>query len=757
MKPKIILIIDQALILFSQAVFFLTPLYFSFFYKDFSVFSLDKTAVFKILIAVLLILSLIKLLAGESLTTVARKVKKICVYLPFFLSLIIATFFSRDIFNSLIGSYWRQQGLITYLYYLLFIIILLITINEKRQINKIINAVLFSSLIISLYGIWQWLGLDSFPWQKAVTAGGRVISTFGQPVFLGNYLLLVIFLTVYKFIITESFFKRFLFILLFVSQLLCLVFTYTRGAWLGFSAGLLVMLFVILRNYKFRKIFILSAVLVMLFLLFLGRANNFFIYRIKSMADFSSGSIALRLKYWNVGLKAIAERPLVGYGPENQQPVILKYYDPTWTIYETINSAPDRLHNELLDLGLQGGIFLVLSYLFILFYLLFKTIKILPELNKPDRWLLISLLISIFSYQIALLSSFSTIDASPIFWGYTALLLIIINRRGLAGNNDNLPNERLKQKRPALAVFIVLVILGLVWLINQDLNKIKADYYFRLARIAYAKEDYLKMIDNYLLVFNYNAKERFYGWFFANDIEKALHNINEQNFRKSILTYLKNYLASNQPDAANYAELIKRAKMLALLGFYDDNDYFAQAEKIYDKLVSFNPFIFDTYSAWAKESIYSNNCPKALELYKKALATLPVLDNPKLNDEHRQELNQAAVDVYKNTAYCYKELGRSKDERAEYEKILKLDPYRFDVYDLLAQAYYRSGNTDKSIWLNRRGLTLDEKNYYWPLALALLYRDKKDLLEAKKYLNQALKLAPENQALKKYEREFNKE
>ncbi|MFH1233230.1 MAG: O-antigen ligase family protein, partial [Patescibacteria group bacterium] len=639
------------------------------------------------------------------------------------------------------------------------IIILLLTINNKKQINKIINSLLFSSLIVSLYGILQWLGVDSFPWQKAVAVGGRVISTFGQPVFLGNYLLLVIFLTIYKFIITESFFKRFLFILLFVSQLLCLVFTYSRGSWIGFAFGLLVIIFIIFKNYhpKYKKVFVWFIILflLLLFFLFLGK-DNFFVDRIKSMADLGSGSIALRLKYWDAGLKAIAKQPLVGYGLENQQQVILKYYDPTWSIFETINTSPDRLHNELLDLCFQGGIFLVLSYLFILFYLFFKAINILPKLNKQDQWLLIILLTSIFSYQIALLSSFSTIDTSPIFWGYTALILIIINKASIEKNNDNLLDEQRKQRNLILIIFIILVILSLIFLIKKDIDKIKADYYFRLARISYAKEDYLKMIDNYLMVFNYNSEEKFYSWFFANDIEKALNNIDNQNFRKTVLVYIKNYLINNQSDIDNYAELIKRAKMFTLLGFYDNNDYFAKAEKIYDKLVLFNPLYFDTYSAWAKELIYSNNCKKALELYKKAIATLPALDDPKLNDEHRQELIKAVVDVYKNMAYCYKEISNGNDERAEYKKILKLDPYRFDIYDLLAQAYYRSGNIDKSIWLNQRGMMLDKKNYYWPMVLSSLYRDKKDLIKAKEYLDQAIKLAPENKELKKYEKEVNK-
>ncbi len=748
MKNRVILIIDQALILLIQAVFFLTPLYFSFFYNDFSVFSLDKTVLFKILIGSLFILTLIKfLIAGEIRGTF--KFGRTFFYLPFFLVLIITTFFSTDPANSFAGSYWRQQGLVAYLYYLLFIILLLITIKERRQIDKIINAVLWSSLIVSLYGIYQWLGMDSFPWQKAVAVGGRVISTFGQPVFLGNFLLLVIFLAVYKFVVAESLYKRFFFALLFAAQLLCLIFTYTRGAWLGFAAGSLAILFFIFRKYKLKKVIISSAVLFILFLLFLGKTNNFFTFRIKSMADFGSGSVALRLKYWEAGVKAIAERPLTGYGLENEQSAILKYYDPSWAVFETIGSSPDRLHNELLDLTLQGGIVLALSYLYILFYLFYKAINILPKLDRRDGWLLIALLAGLFSYQVALLTSFSTIDTNPLFWAYTAFILIIIN--GL----DSEPRRWNKPINSGLAVVGVMAIICVAFLIYNDVAKIRADYHFRLARVAYAQENYLSMVNEYLKVFDYNSKEKFYGWFFSNDIEAALNTVENQNFKKSILTYLKNYLANNQSVAKNYEELLKRGKMLTLLGFYENGEYFEKAEKIYEKLAGFNPYIYDTYNAWARLAVYRGDYSRALALYDKALFTIPPANDPKLNDEHRQELNRARAEVYKSMAYCYKESGRMDEEKSAYKKILNLDPYRLDIYDLLARAYYGAGNIDLAILYNQRGLSLDAKNFHWPWALSLLYREKGDMFRAEKYLADALSLAPEDQELKQYEKEIN--
>ena len=91
-----------------------------------------------------------------------------------------------------------------------------------------------------------------------------------------------------------------------------------------------------------------------------------------------------------------------------------------------------------------------------------------------------------------------------------------------------------------------------------------------------------------------------------------------------------------------------------------------------------------------------------------------------------------------------------------YKKALTLEPYRPTLYKNLADIYYLQGNLDQAITLNQRGFTLSQSDYHWPLQLSLLFRENKNLPEAQKYLNQALKLAPDNEELKKYQSELNK-
>ena len=51
---------------------------------------------------------------------------------------------------------------------------------------------------------------------------------------------------------------------------------------------------------------------------------------------------------------------------------------------------------------------------------------------------------------------------------------------------------------------------------------------------------------------------------------------------------------------------------------------------------------------------------------------------------------------------------------------------------------------------------LNPADYRWPLQLSLLYREKNNPALAREYLDQALKLAPENEELIKYQQELNK-
>ena len=147
---------------------------------------------------------------------------------------------------------------------------------------------------------------------------------------------------------------------------------------------------------------------------------------------------------------------------------------------------------------------------------------------------------------------------------------------------------------------------------------------------------------------------------------------------------------------------------------------------------------------------------EAVALFKRAESKLPDPNHPQLNQDHKNKIIDQTVSLYEKMGYSYNQLKNYPQAVVYYEKALALNPYYATLYKNLADVYYGQGRLDKAIELNRRGLALNPGDYHWPLFLSLLYRDQQDLVKAREYLSEALKLAPDNQELRKYERELNK-
>ena len=106
-------------------------------------------------------------------------------------------------------------------------------------LKKCLSAVAFSGAIVSLYGIFEnFIGSPSVIWQDMSDFGeikGRVVSTFANPNVLGEYLILIIPVTVALALTAKSAKERFAFACGAAFDVFCLVLTWSRGAWLGFA------------------------------------------------------------------------------------------------------------------------------------------------------------------------------------------------------------------------------------------------------------------------------------------------------------------------------------------------------------------------------------------------------------------------------------------------------------------------------------------------------------------------------------------
>ncbi len=761
MKRRVVKILDNLIEAGIIFIVFFAPLYFSFFYQYYPLYSLDRAAIFQILVEVIVIFVLVKIILTKELFIIGKK-KYLFPVLLFFLVLTLTAIFSINPSQSFWGSYMRQQGLFAYLHYFLFLFILLFHLKDKKRINRTVNAVLASSFIIAAYAVLQWLGLEFVSWQRSYLFG-RVVSTMGQPVFLANYLLLTIFLAVYKVIAGDKFLHKFLYALILIFQVFGLIFTYTRGAWMGLVFGVFfgVFLYFYVINKKPLKtviIFLLVAAAISSLFLFAKisstDSSGKFIKRIKNITDTESGSSAMRLITWSAAADAVGKSPIAGYGLENQQTVFTPYYEPSWSVYEKINTVADRAHNIILDLALEGGVLLLLSYIIFLSIIFISAARYLSErFGDKNSRLLFFLITGAAAYQFSLLFSFSVIETNILFWAYLGIIIIL-----LSDFKEIKILDFKKIKKIYFTVFIYSAILSAafaVYFIINNVNNVRAEYYFRQAREDYVRGNYRAMFSNYVSTLKLNNRQSYYYWSIVNDSARTFDKINSQEYRSSLIKYIQNNLEISEWSDGSYIELFIQAEFYTVLGKYKDKKYFVDAEEAYEKLIKESPFMPDAYLSQGRMYYFSGEYDKSLAVYETALSVLPDLSNPGLNKEHKNDINNFIMEVYGNIIQSYKKLSDINSQLGYYKKIIGINPYRLDVYRKIADIYFTQGDLDKAIWYNKRGYMLNPRDYTWPFFVALLYKEQGDANKALEYARKALNLAPDNGKIKEFIKTIN--
>jgi tetratricopeptide (TPR) repeat protein len=400
----------------------------------------------------------------------------------------------------------------------------------------------------------------------------------------------------------------------------------------------------------------------------------------------------------------------------------------------------DRAHNLILDLLLQGGFFYLMFYLLFLFYIFYILFKVILKNKKQS--LILFLLISLISYNVALLSSFSVTETDILFYLILAFIFLSLNKN----------NNKIILSFSKLYYIIVFLIFILIYFsIVNSINAIKADYYFRLARQSFSKKNYVEMFNNYFEVFHYNNKPVIYKWFFANDTLFSMTEIQSNE----ALVYISSLIDTKKLNK-NFDEKYAEATIYKVLGKNVNERYYEKSGKLFKELTSESSLLPDLYKSWGDVYYLSGDYEKATIIYNIAINLLPNLDNKYLNREHKGDIIKFQIEVYRMMATCYDKLKEKEESLSKYLEIIRLDPYQIYIYRKIADIYYAQGDIKTTINLNKRAYMLDDDNFGWPLAIAMLYDELGDDEESFKYVEKAINLSPGNKEVEMFINKLNK-
>jgi O-antigen ligase/tetratricopeptide (TPR) repeat protein len=537
------------------------------------------------------------------------------------------------------------------------------SINDERQINRILDILLIVGGLFGIYGIFQYNGIDFSFWIRNI-GRQQVFGLFGNVNFFAEYLIVPLPIAVSLFFASRNKFKKILLLIAILAMGTSIIVTFTRGSYLSFGVSLIFMFFVFLisRGKKFiknnKKIFIiiLLAIIIITLLFVIPNPLNksgTIISKIKSRISVTQltqdYSYNRRIAIWKFTGMMIKDHPLLGSGIGTFKYNTLRYQAEFFAQGKNRSLYPygfaDKAHNEYLQLGAELGIIGLGIFIWLMISYFRFGLKILRKIKDAYRQgIIIGLMGAVVAVLVDGIFGFPLHLPATIvlFWLTLALTIAIVMIKSEADAEENNiakknPNKKIKgEKDNNISRFKPLLYIGIMLLTIFLCVTITRPF---IARI----------------------------YWFSGDIE-----IKEKNWDKAIKTYdgaLKwdPYLGEMYYNIGKILE-IKKLYSVA-------QEYFEKAEKYVD-----HP---DLPQDFVLIYLKKGQLDKAAIKLKQAISY--------------QSDEKSMLPLYAELGNVYLQLKRYKPAEIVLKDALKIDPNFINAHYGLARAYLKQNLSNEAL------------------------------------------------------------
>src|SRR3989344_2617659 len=552
--------------------------------------------------------------------------------------LIITGFTGIDVFRSFWGNTERMSGTIAWLHFAAFAIILSGVLKSGKEWRGFFTIAVLISVLEFFYVLTQYIiGLIKDPTEatKAIVwMPGSQMGTIGNTDLVGTYAIFSAFFALYlwrglnidvNIDVRHQYFTRWIWAGAFFLNIGTLFLASSRGAIVGFGAGLAVYLAIqFWRNPQARKIIALVVLIpvVLYGLLWLMRGkdfvkNNSQLTRIVN-ASLKDDTVQQRFTEWGIAWSAFKARPIFGFGPNNYLHLHNAYLNPR--VYELRETNFDRAHNAYLDYASMSGILGLAGYLFLIAALFWVFLK-----NKA--WVFASLVVA---YAV---NSFFVFDSPA---SYISLFLTIgfaIYSRNRQYETYNITKINQKTFSPqAIIVLCVACFMFIVYVFWQaSIKPAVANYKFvsafsGLGNGIVTPENAFKLYKESLKYETLGTTEfrnQYITWLQAN-----LGKFNPEN-RLEVLDFGIGELEREVKDHPNVFSFLNLGQMQSYKarGISGSDEVkleiFAKSADAYDEALKLAPNRLEVYYSYLQWAFDTKNPAKGVELMEKAAAAAP--------------------------------------------------------------------------------------------------------------------------------------
>ena len=250
-------------------------------------------------------------------------------------------------------------------------------VRSEEWLQRCVSAAIWSGLIVAFYGIIQYvLASTADAWIDSNLfegISGRAVSTLENPNMLGEYLILILPTAFAMWISGKGMSRKYSFVA-FACLGMCLILTWSRGAWLGFLFAFVAFLLIWHRRSMW---LLVVGVLSVPFLPFI--LPETIITRFTSIGNLADTSTSYRVSIWRAAVHMIEDFLFTGIGIGEGA---WREIYPDYTL-PGIEAAPHS-HNLFFQITLETGIFGILFFFIILFLLMKISFTVFAKLSKAD-------------------------------------------------------------------------------------------------------------------------------------------------------------------------------------------------------------------------------------------------------------------------------------------------------------------------------------------------------------------------------------
>jgi len=309
-------------------------------------------------------------------------------------------------------------------------------LRGKKTIEKTILILLVSAFLVSIFGIFQFLGdMAGLPttitglrnlYTKEVLGFPRIQSTAHEPLYFANYLLIPLSLAFSLFLSGRGKIKWGWLLILLILGMINLVLTVSRGGYLALAVVILIVSLIYFRKvFTLRNLIILAAVLIIVWLVvvralgFGGEIFNLDIFKEHVANVFYGPSYQERIDTFENAMTAWREHPILGIGPGGFGPYMTPhpyYMLKSWKI----------VNNEFIEILAENGILGLLAFCLIILVLLARSIK--AVIKAQDKYLK-AIMIALFAAFIGVIVQYQTFSTLYIMhvWFLVGLMVAVQN------------------------------------------------------------------------------------------------------------------------------------------------------------------------------------------------------------------------------------------------------------------------------------------------------------------------------------------